>query len=311
VPVLGIVLIGVAAVWLYAQPRAANGTFDSTAATPAYIVVNTPTQVTFTATITDRQLKKRSVLLIRLDQAGQPVDILGRMRDEGRNGDAQRNDNVYKLRTNFNEPNVGQLGFRVAARFKPGIWMEPEPDDDDWDRELAELENDPTPRRDRLARFLRKLGRYSLSEPFYVTVDPFTLPPDPGEAGKQTLEGIDSDNDGVRDDVQRWIALTYLNSERMRLGLRQNSGALQNALLANNAATAEAAAGQETAGARCLAYITDDPAVIDGLVELMLNTEVRREAYEQYTKLFHGPAGPIDLSQLKHFCAFDPDSVAD
>lgn len=34
-----------------------------------------------------------------------------------------------------------------------------------------------------------------------------TLPPDPGEAGMVTLEGIDSDNDGVRDDIQRWIAL--------------------------------------------------------------------------------------------------------
>jgi hypothetical protein len=30
----------------------------------------------------------------------------------------------------------------------------------------------------------------------------YNLPPDPGEAGKATLEGIDSDNDGIRDDVQ-------------------------------------------------------------------------------------------------------------
>jgi len=34
------------------------------------------------------------------------------------------------------------------------------------------------------------------------------LPPNPGEAGKATLQGIDSDNDGVRDDIQRYIALT-------------------------------------------------------------------------------------------------------
>lgn len=36
---------------------------------------------------------------------------------------------------------------------------------------------------------------------------PEGLPPDPGEAGKVTVEGIDSDNDGVRDDIQRYIAL--------------------------------------------------------------------------------------------------------
>src|SRR5216683_231714 len=38
-----------------------------------------------------------------------------------------------------------------------------------------------------------------------------TLPPDPGAAGKATLQGIDSDGDGVRDDIQRYIALTYPN----------------------------------------------------------------------------------------------------
>jgi hypothetical protein len=32
------------------------------------------------------------------------------------------------------------------------------------------------------------------------------LPPDPGQAGKLTIDGIDVDKDGVRDDVQRWIA---------------------------------------------------------------------------------------------------------
>ncbi|MBF0288622.1 MAG: Ig-like domain-containing protein [SAR324 cluster bacterium] len=35
------------------------------------------------------------------------------------------------------------------------------------------------------------------------------LPPDPGEVGKQTIEGVDSDNDGVRDDIQRYIAMNY------------------------------------------------------------------------------------------------------
>lgn len=40
------------------------------------------------------------------------------------------------------------------------------------------------------------------------------LPPDPGEAGKLTIDGIDSDKDGVRDDVQRWIAENWGHSER-------------------------------------------------------------------------------------------------
>ncbi len=49
----------------------------------------------------------------------------------------------------------------------------------------------------------------------------FTLPPDPGEAGKITLEGTDSDNDGLRDDIQREIFFNYPESERLRMAMRQ------------------------------------------------------------------------------------------
>jgi len=42
------------------------------------------------------------------------------------------------------------------------------------------------------------------------------LPPDPGEAGKATIDGIDADKDGVRDDVQRFIYETWPESERAR-----------------------------------------------------------------------------------------------
>lgn len=40
------------------------------------------------------------------------------------------------------------------------------------------------------------------------------LPPDPGPAGMQTLEGIDADKDGIRDDVQRFIAENWGESPR-------------------------------------------------------------------------------------------------
>jgi len=38
------------------------------------------------------------------------------------------------------------------------------------------------------------------------------LPPDPGPAGMKTIEGIDADKDGVRDDVQRYIAANWGHS---------------------------------------------------------------------------------------------------
>jgi hypothetical protein len=61
---------------------------------------------------------------------------------------------------------------------------------------------------------LRQRNNLARPLPVTVLVTVVPLPPDPGEAGKVTLAGIDSDNDGVRDDIQRYIALTYPNSEK-------------------------------------------------------------------------------------------------
>jgi hypothetical protein len=49
---------------------------------------------------------------------------------------------------------------------------------------------------------------------------PVILPPDPGEAGKTTLAGIDSNNDGVRDDLEREIIYMYPQNQEVRKVLR-------------------------------------------------------------------------------------------
>ncbi len=59
------------------------------------------------------------------------------------------------------------------------------------------------------------------------------LPPDPCEEGKITIEGIDSDNDGVRDDLQRYISLNY-NDNDQRNALRQFAIAQQSFLLSTD-----------------------------------------------------------------------------
>ena len=61
-----------------------------------------------------------------------------------------------------------------------------------------------------------------------------TLPPHPGETGKLTLEGIDADNDGVRDDVQIEIFNRYPNDEKKRAALRQLAKKYQHSILASN-----------------------------------------------------------------------------
>ena len=67
-----------------------------------------------------------------------------------------------------------------------------------------------------------------------ITVD--LLPPDPGEQNDQTLAGIDSDNDGVRDDVERYIASLSLD-ENITQALKEFSRINQDGIL--NAAVRE------------------------------------------------------------------------
>jgi hypothetical protein len=45
----------------------------------------------------------------------------------------------------------------------------------------------------------------------------YWLPPDPGRAGKTTIEGIDSDGDCVRDDIEYFIARKFPNREQLML----------------------------------------------------------------------------------------------
>jgi hypothetical protein len=62
---------------------------------------------------------------------------------------------------------------------------------------------------------LHNLPKVAFSVAFTVDATPAgnnSLPPDPGPAGAIPLLGIDSDRDGVRDDIQRYIALTYPGS---------------------------------------------------------------------------------------------------
>jgi len=84
------------------------------------------------------------------------------------------------------------------------------------------------------------------------------FPPDPGEAGKKTLEGIDSDHDGLRDDVQRWIYARYPNDEKKRKALRQMAISILRDLNPNLKDEDLAAAGRRADKAsKCLDEVFD------------------------------------------------------
>jgi len=113
------------------------------------------------------------------------------------------------------------------------------------------------------------------------------LPPDPGEAGKATLAGIDSDHDGVRDDVQRYIAMTYPNSAKNRAALTQVAKVMQTALLDANDKEKSILHAEESDKAQdCLDYVFGSVnaygKALDDLQPVILNTDVRNKAYFTY-----------------------------
>lgn len=104
------------------------------------------------------------------------------------------------------------------------------------------------------------------------------LPPDPGDAGKETVEGIDSDGDGVRDDVQRYIALNYTDSDTQD-ALRQCAVNLQNFILDTNdrqttIQNAEAII-LSLEHVFCARARNDAPEILDEFYGLYLNTPDR------------------------------------
>jgi hypothetical protein len=141
------------------------------------------------------------------------------------------------------------------------------------------------------------------------------LPPDPGEAGKATLEGIDSDQDGIRDDIQRYIALTYPDSQKTRAALRQATIALQKIIMESpDEERALRNTEVEARASECIWYIhpNDGSRMDDTLMAEFLNTMDRSRAYLAYNSKLGGHTfGGKDFDEYKSSCTFDPDLMED
>lgn len=130
------------------------------------------------------------------------------------------------------------------------------------------------------------------------------LPPDPGEAGKTTLEGIDSDNDGVRDDVQRWVLLTYSDTPRIIPPLQQLARINFEMLTdkSNSKSTMIALANKRGDALHCLAATINGDKPLSAmseslreqykinsiLEELITNIPDRKSAFDRTNKLLSG-----------------------
>lgn len=142
-------------------------------------------------------------------------------------------------------------------------------------------------------------------------VGPVPLPPDPGEAGKQTLEGIDSDNDGVRDDVQRYIAITVTDSARHREALRQNAAVTQRILLAQTSEESIQLAKDSIHTIECLDYLGFiDQNIWKEVKALMINTPIRLQALKAHTSRISGQVfTTLSDAERATACTFDVSAL--
>lgn len=151
--------------------------------------------------------------------------------------------------------------------------------------------------------------------PVSVLVTVVPLPPDPGDAGKQTLAGIDTDNDGVRDDLERYIALTYPESARTRTAITQEAKALQALVLSSNDSNASIAnANAQFRALECLSSILNDQALVRAfsvsLQSHALNTADRSNSYIRSEQYFSGQGYLLPAeADWRSSCTFDPNNL--
>jgi hypothetical protein len=109
------------------------------------------------------------------------------------------------------------------------------------------------------------------------------LPPNPGEAGKQTLEGIDSDSNGIRDDVQRWIYGDRFKDVRTTDVLSRYASAEQRYLVGSASVSEMVASQIEMFRAwNCLRSILENDSEADSILDTLdakiKNTPTRERA---------------------------------
>jgi hypothetical protein len=150
--------------------------------------------------------------------------------------------------------------------------------------------------------------------PLSLTIIPKTedgLPPDPGEAGKETLLGIDSDMDGVRDDVQRYIVLTYPDQPNLQQALFQVARSYTETF--QTGLSEEEAYEISLVGSKaifCLRYFDWRAAGLrlDLLNAEILNTMARSRQYLLYDALLGGMTfslPDVDVEEYWRFCEFE------
>ncbi len=145
------------------------------------------------------------------------------------------------------------------------------------------------------------------------------LPPHPGEAGKATIEGVDSNENFLRDDLEIFIAESWPDSPRTRAMMIMGAKHMQKTLLVAHDRDLVRAHMNDNRQFLCFGYmdwtygIDGYDELIDDLTPQLLNTWDRRDRYTLFGKQLSGMVGEgtsIPFKKAKRFCDFDPDTLS-
>lgn len=119
-----------------------------------------------------------------------------------------------------------------------------------------------------------------------MILDAAKIPTDPGEAGKASLAGVDSNANGVRDDAERWIAETFPTCAGLRAALSQVALVVQRKIVVPEMTeeAKERIAVEEGSAIACFAAVSDScpTMALEKFIDfsmLLQNTQERSRAY--------------------------------
>ena len=160
------------------------------------------------------------------------------------------------------------------------------------------------------------------SNTYSEIINGYILPPEPdSKINNSTLLGIDSNNNGVRDDVERYIIKTYSNENKIATEIGFQMAKAFNIVIENPSNTEETMKALDAAQ-DCESYfltyskLFKEDFYLDNRISsklfrsMILNTEERIKAYLTYDKALSGGVySSTKIKDMKKNCSFDVERM--
>lgn len=147
----------------------------------------------------------------------------------------------------------------------------------------------------------------------------YKLPPEPDpKINNSTLLGIDSNSNGVRDDIERWIYETYKDKHPIHIDIAMQAARAYKKVLETPEKAKEihndvVAAGDCESYYRLYAKYFNEPLLVKNEIttkyfreKIYFNTNERMDTYIQYDTLLSGDTYSLpEIEDMKELCDFN------